>query len=268
MTDLIDYGTQTISFAYDSSLLTKFFLFFFVYSIGGWAFEKIYCRIVEGEFTKRGFLFGPYCPIYGFGAVLDITLLTQLNDALTIFIAGALVATILEYFTSLVLEKAFNTRWWDYSGMPFNLNGRIGLISSSAFGGFAVAVVVFINPALSAAMDSTSIEILTALATTLALLITIDIIFSLIKLNAFNSLFSMITNRFDNDKANQLQQRIGFAFASTQSMFSDTQMRLLEAKTNATRNFRDKTQTNKKFFFELKTNAIEKINEYRNVFFK
>ena len=109
-----------------------YILCFFAYSFLGWVCECIYCSIPAKKFINRGFLEGPYCPIYGCGAMLVIYLLTPFAaKPLLLFVAGILVTSALEYITSWLMEMFFHTKWWDYSTYPFNINGRICLISFS-----------------------------------------------------------------------------------------------------------------------------------------
>ena len=110
------------------TIFLYYFLLFIIYSFLGWCIESIYCMIEQRKVVSRGFLIGPYCPIYGWGALIMIfTLQRYLNDPIVLFVMGALVASVIEYITSLVMEKIFHARWWDYSHMKFNVNGRICL---------------------------------------------------------------------------------------------------------------------------------------------
>ena len=107
-----------------------YFLLFFIYSFIGYICEVIYCFILDkGKFQNRGFLYGPYCPIYGFGAIAIIVLLSKYEQyPIVLFVMGAIVASIIEYITSYLMEKIFNNKWWDYSNKKFNINGRICLV--------------------------------------------------------------------------------------------------------------------------------------------
>ena len=112
-------------------IFLNYFLLFIIYSFLGWLIEIIVCSISEKHFTPRGFLIGPYCPIYGFASIIMITLLNKyFNDPLIVFILSAIIASVLEYFTSYIMEKIFNARWWDYSDRKLNINGRICLENS------------------------------------------------------------------------------------------------------------------------------------------
>lgn len=121
-------------------------VYLITYSVMGWIYESIYCSFKEGNIINRGFFYGPYCPIYGFAAIVDIIFLNKLSNPLEIFILGMIVSVILEYVTSYILEKIFNKRWWDYSEIPFNIKGRICLRATILFGIFAVILIKVIHP--------------------------------------------------------------------------------------------------------------------------
>lgn len=117
-------------------------VWFAVFSIAGWIWESIYCAIDSRRWQNRGFLFGPVCPIYGFGAIAVLIFyeLTIRTDALLpltwwqVFLIAAVGSAVLEFTTSWVLEQVFHARWWDYSNVPFNVQGRIALPFTLAFG--------------------------------------------------------------------------------------------------------------------------------------
>ena len=107
-------------------LVCRYFLLFFFCSMLGWLME-VTCKLFQfHRFINRGFLIGPYCPIYGFGAVFVTLLLSGFSDhPIAVFLLAMLVCGTLEYVTSYVMEKLFHARWWDYSQRKFNLNGRV-----------------------------------------------------------------------------------------------------------------------------------------------
>lgn len=123
------------------------FFMFFCYSILGYIVETIFCSLIDKKIVfNRGFLIGPYLPIYGVASVLMTLLLTRYqSDAFTVFIMAAFICTTVEYLTSYVLEKMFKTRWWDYTNQSFNVNGRVCLKNSVLFGVGGVAIVYFLN---------------------------------------------------------------------------------------------------------------------------
>ena len=128
--------------------LCELFLLYIAYSTLGWCGEMLYCSIPKGHICeKRGFLNGFLCPIYGHGALLVLYLLHGgfQNPVLT-FIFGAIVTSILEYFTSWIMEKLFHMRWWDYSHYKFQINGRVCLLNSTCFGLACVLLCHLVQP--------------------------------------------------------------------------------------------------------------------------
>lgn len=124
-----------------------YFLLFLTYSIMGWIMEVSLGLIRNGKFVNRGFLIGPYCPIYGCGVLLLTFLLEKYtNDIVATFIFSILICGTLEYFTSFIMEKIFHARWWDYSQRKFNINGRICLETLIPFGIMGCSIIYFANP--------------------------------------------------------------------------------------------------------------------------
>ncbi len=128
------------------SFLAQSFQWFLLYSFAGWFYETLLCSIRQKRFVNRGFLNGPYCPIYGWGAVLDILALGKLTNPFLLFVLGALLNCSLEYLTSFAMEKLFHMRWWDYSNRKFQLNGRVCLQGALVFGAFAVLLLKVAHP--------------------------------------------------------------------------------------------------------------------------
>ena len=139
----------------------KTFLLFIVYSILGWTMEMISCYIRTKKLVDRGYLIGPYCPIYGFGATLIVLLLEKyLNDPIILFIMAMLICSVLEYMTSYFMEKIFKARWWDYSNRKLNINGRICIENSIAFGLIGIALIYYINPFFEKIVDGFSLNVI------------------------------------------------------------------------------------------------------------
>ena len=136
-------------------MITTYILLFFIYSFLGWLIEVVGKLIQKGKFINRGFLIGPYCPIYGFAALTMIFLWKgYLNDPFTLFILITLTAAILEYITSFILEKIFKTRWWNYSNYKFNINGRICLETMIPFGFAGLILMYVLNPFFESLLNS------------------------------------------------------------------------------------------------------------------
>lgn len=128
-----------------------YILIFFVYSFAGWFMES-FGGIINPQvkkFVNRGFMVGPYCPVYGIGVVLVSLLLKKYtNDIPVVFFLSILICGTLEYFTGYIMEKLFNARWWDYSKRKFNINGRVCLETLLPFGVAATFILCKINPFL------------------------------------------------------------------------------------------------------------------------
>ena len=124
------------------------FLIFIMFSFVGWISEVLYVGIFhEHKFVNRGFLYGPICPVYGFGGVVILLLPPSLyNTWIPLFFASMILCTAVEYLVSWIMEKMFHARWWDYSHYKFNINGRICLLNSVLFGFLGLGVIHFVYP--------------------------------------------------------------------------------------------------------------------------
>ena len=127
-------------------------LLFFIYGFAGWCMEVILKYRQYHRFINRGFLTGPICPIYGFGAVLITVVIGNLasveSGLVMTFALSFVICGVMEYLTSLVLEKIFHARWWDYSQKPMNLHGRVWIGNLLLFGVAGVAIIHVLNPAI------------------------------------------------------------------------------------------------------------------------
>lgn len=120
---------------------------FFIYSFLGWVWESCYVSVKSKKAVNRGFINGPFCTIYGFGAVSVFLILKNFDqNILVLYVGGVIVATVLEYVTGWLMEVIFHTRWWDYSSKKCNLHGYICLGSSIAWGFFTVLLFKVFQP--------------------------------------------------------------------------------------------------------------------------
>lgn len=134
--------------------MIRFLWLFFVYAFLGWCTEVAFVAWSSGGFVNRGFLNGPICPVYGFGALLVLACLEPLRGDLPLLFLGSFVlTTLLEGMTGFLLEKLFHQRWWDYSDKPLNLAGYVCLPFSLAWAAACVVVVRGIHPAVTWALD-------------------------------------------------------------------------------------------------------------------
>lgn len=184
--------------------VSYYILLFFIYSYIGWVCEVIYCAI-EGKFINRGFVYGPVCPIYGFGAISLIVVFDLLNvsSMFSVFILGMILPTMLEYLTSLIMELIFKHRWWDYSRYRFNINGRVCLLNSTLFGIMALVLHFLFNPFFLSILSKLSSNTIFIICFSLSLFYAVDLIFTTlslinIKIRKEDSRFyKTFTNRFN-----------------------------------------------------------------------
>ena len=157
----------------------ELFIIFMIYSFLGWVQEVIRGIILDKKTVNRGFFIGPYCPIYGVGAILMILLLTKyIDDPLTLFVMSILIFSFLEYITSFLMEKLFNARWWDYTRYKFNINGRICLETMIPFGLVGLLAMYVVNPFFKTCFINTPDIVLTIIYYIFAFIFIIDIYIS------------------------------------------------------------------------------------------
>lgn len=130
----------------DRKRLSRFyilFMYFLLFAFIGWVLETFYSLYELGHFTKRGFLHGPICPIYGFGALILMMFFTKYKGkSIRLFCYAAIVFSIFEYTVSYGMDALFASKWWDYTNEFFNLNGRISIFYSFVWG---IAAILFVN---------------------------------------------------------------------------------------------------------------------------
>ncbi len=154
----------------------EWFLWLIAYSFIGWAYESLLCSIEQLKFVNRGFLNGPICPVYGFGALVSIFFLYQKTDNLLIlFLAGMLLTCTVEYFTAVLLEKLFHAKWWDYSHYRFNLQGRVSLLGAVVFGTLSVLLLKYVHPFVSGMLAQLPTRTRLVLALVLFTLLLLDL---------------------------------------------------------------------------------------------
>ncbi len=156
-----------------------YIILFFIYSFLGFLIEVIVTLACTNKLVNRGFLIGPYCPIYGVGAILVTLLLTHYIDRpLGLFILCIFICAIIEYFTSYILEKIFNTRWWDYSNKKLNINGRICVENLIPFGIGCLIVIYILNPFFTNLLLQIPLTIKKIISIVTLIIFVIDIIIS------------------------------------------------------------------------------------------
>ena len=174
--------------------------YFIIYSVLGWIIESIYRSICERKVINTGFLKGPFCPIYGIGAVIMILFLQSFSSNIfLLFIISMLVLTLWEYIVAIILEKTFHIKYWDYSKNKFNFQGRICLLNSIYWGILGVVFIRIIHP---------FIESKILLIQELALQISVSIIIVIVLADAINTIIRVKNLRTTLEKIEKLNIQI------------------------------------------------------------
>ena len=141
---------------------------------------EVTCKSIEAKkFINRGFMIGPYCPIYGWGAIAITILLNRYtNDWIVLFFMSVITCGVLEYATSYVMEKLFHARWWDYSKKKYNINGRICLETLIPFGILGLVIMYITNPLILNNLANVPQNILNIIAIILFVIFAIDCVIS------------------------------------------------------------------------------------------
>ncbi len=160
----------------------KFIFYFILYSFLGWCLESIYKSIVQRKPINSGFLYGPFCPMYGIGAVMMIALGSLSNNVIIIFIASFFLFSIWEYVVGFVLEKLSNTKYWDYSDIKFNIHGRVCLKNSIYWGFLGVLLIFIIQPIIESLTNLIPNNILMYIDIVLILAIFVDVIVTIFRI--------------------------------------------------------------------------------------
>ncbi len=167
--------------------------YFLIYSFLGWVVESIFRSVSEKKIINTGFLKGPICPIYGFGALIMFTVLNGLsNNIVLLFISSVIILTLWEYIVGVLLEKIFHTKYWDYSDHKINFQGRICLSNSIYWGILGVVFVKYIHPFMQKIIENTNIDMLHFIVAIVSLVFLVDVITSVVKVKNIKSALERI----------------------------------------------------------------------------
>lgn len=181
--------------------------FFYFYCFLGWVWETCYVSVLKAKWVNRGFMRGPFLPIYGSGAivVLVFTLPFRTNPGL-VFVVGMTSATILEYFTGVAMERMFHVRYWDYSNQRLNLNGHICVTSSLAWGAFSVILTLYGHTPVDRLASRMNINVLEVIVFVFTVYISIDMAESIRE--AINLKEVLLSLEENNEDFRRLQKHI------------------------------------------------------------
>lgn len=190
--------------------LCRYFICFMVFSFIGWAYESVFYSVQLKRFVNSGFLHGCICPIYGLGGMLLMPFANVSADLRVIFLLGAVLCSILEYIISWLLEYLFDTRWWDYSDWPLNLNGRICAVSVIGFGFASLIGTQLIIPSVFGTVSAMNDTHLHSLAALIAIVLAFDLYYTLRAIGRSESepWFVEEHSQLMEKRVNELNQRL------------------------------------------------------------
>ena len=163
-----------------------FITYLILYSFAGWVLESVSKTIEQKKFVNSGFLYGPFCPIYGFGALIMLLCLSFLKERpIILFTTAFLILSIWEYLVGLLLEKAFKTKYWDYSHLRFNIHGRVCLKNSIFWGLLGVIFICYLHPFIEKYIKLIDIGLLLYINVIIGFAILVDLTVSVINITNF-----------------------------------------------------------------------------------
>ncbi len=231
-----------------------YILLFVIYSFSGWLIEVIGEFIKSKKFINRGFLIGPVCPIYGVGGLLITLLLSNYSkDYFAVFGLSAILCGSLEYFTSYIMEKLFNKRWWDYSNYKYNINGRVCLEIIVLFALAGLLVVELFDPLFSRLLSYLSKDVLDFLCISFGIVFIFDLIISLKIMNKIKDISISVGNQF-KDSTEEISLKVKEIILAKSMPYR----RIIEAFPNA---FATKVKESKDKIVEKASENINNIKE-------
>lgn len=240
--------------------IATYFLYFIIISICGWIMEITLQLIQKHKFADRGFLIGPYCPIYGCGGLLITFCLTGLEEhPVALFSMAILICGILEYGTSYIMEKLFHARWWDYSENKYNINGRVCLETIIPFGILGLILIYFVNPFIFDNLVKVPSNILNIIAIAIAVLFAIDNIISLKVISNVRSITTKFDKENPKDNTEEISQKVK-EFLRGKSILN---RRLVNAFPKLTTILKEQRERIKQKTNEVKEDITNKANEMR-----
>lgn len=192
----------------NTEYILHFIIYLIIYSFFGWVLESVSKTIEQRKLVNSGFLNGPFCPIYGFGAVIMILCLDSLKDSIILlFMVAFFVLSLWEYMVGIFLEKVFKTKYWDYSHLKFNIQGRVCLKNSLFWGVLGVIFIRYIHPCIEEYVQCIPMKIILYIDIIISLAILVDTIISIIAVTNFESTIHKLNDIGDTikDKVEELK---------------------------------------------------------------
>ena len=211
-------------------MLSDLFILFVFYSSLGWMCEVCYCALITHRFVNRGFLHGPWCPVYGIGALSVIGLLQPFaHNVFLLYAASFFITGAVEYLTGWLLEMLFHTKWWDYSDKKFNIKGRVCLFNSLLFTFASGSAVLFVHPTVAAFVERMSSTLRFYIACAFGFVFTADFVLTLRKVVDFTEYITRLQDFAENLKE-RYENEAWFKSQSVSDMFEAVKLRSRLAK--------------------------------------
>ena len=231
-----------------------------IYSFFGWVMESILKTYLQKKPVNSGFLYGPFCPIYGFGAIFMFLFLQGFKDNIVLlFVIAFFSLSLWEYVVGWLLEKIFHTKYWDYSENKFNIKGRVCLMNSLFWGFLGVIFIQFMHPFIAEKIDLIPANILTFNVIMISIAMVTDTIVSAVKVSNIKSKLDKLKEITETikEKLEELDKK-QVNKESLQAAIEELKYKQTTLKRKLIR------QTNhlKKAFPTIKSDTIEKINEF------
>lgn len=242
----------------NAEIILQYITYLIIYSFAGWVLESICKTIEQRKFVNSGFLYGPICPIYGFGAIIMIICLSFLKDnILILFIAAFFVLSIWEYLVGVLLEKMFKTKYWDYSHLKFNIKGRVCLKNSIFWGILGVVFIYYIHTFVSKYILMIPFHILLYCNIILVVAIIVDLIVSI---------KSIVNLEKAIEKVNELGENIKEKLEEIKQINSRAKQKIVETEQNSIENIERMINELNLAQAKLKLKVYKKANQLKKAF--
>lgn len=254
--------------------IKMYFFLFLIYAITGWIIEVIGGLISNKKFVNRGFLIGPYCPIYGVGGVLiTIFLEKYYSDPIILFCVAIVICGILEYLTSYIMEKVFKARWWDYKNKKFNINGRVCLETIIPFGLLGCFIIYISNPCIFKLLNNMPSNVLNISFYICVSIFILDFIISFFIISRLRKTVKEVKNDKSYDNTEEITNKVreilsnksifdrrlinAFPRISIEKVKQEIKKKTVEVKENVSKVKDEATQKIKQSAIKVKENSIK-----------
>jgi uncharacterized membrane protein len=240
-----------------------YFLYFIIYSMLGWVAEVVFHLYTEKKLINRGFLNGPWCPIYGTGAISMIIILNRLpQNPILLFFAGAILASLIELITGLTLERLFGNKWWDYSENKFNIKGYISLKFSILWGIATIILIDFIQPTIEMFLSNFSLPTLVIIHNITLIVFVVDVTLTISSLIELKNILAELKNIAGELNLKKIQDELLSNKISNLAMrVKNRQIYLIKVYPKLTK---DKLESLVDQIIEIKQKIYEKLDEQKN----